>query len=111
MIHKVVLDDDRSAVLKRKLGVGDILILTDSTSERIFTIGIKPTECKDCPLGIICLDGSVKCRMLFYHKQKDSFNGHLPCNAYLLDGYDNLKPEASSHPIAYKQIDSLLEDL
>lgn len=110
MIHKVVLDEGRSAVLKRKLREGDILILKDDTSDRIFRIGVKSTMCEDCPLGMR-FDDSVTCHMLFYHKQKGPFTGNLPCNAALLDGYDRLKPGASSHPIAYKQIDSILEDL
>lgn len=111
MIHKVVLDEGREAVLKHKFREGDILILTDDTSQRIFTIGIKSTVCEDCPLGIRRLDDPVKCSMLFYYKRKGSCTGHLPCNADLLDGYDRLKDGASSHPISYKNIDSVLEEL
>ena len=110
MIHKVVLNKDRVAVLNHKFREGDIVVITDDSSERTFIIGDKPTTCEDCPLGMWFGD-AVKCHMSFHYKQKGLFTGNLPCNSDFLDGYDASQPGASSYPIAYKQIDSLLEEL
>ena len=110
MIHRVVLNKNRVAVLKLKFREGDILVLTDDTGERTFIIENKPTLCEDCPLGMYWYD-SVKCHMAFHYKQEGILTGNLPCNADFLDGFDKSKPGARSYPISYRQIDSLLEDL
>ena len=110
MIHRVVLNKDRVAVLNRKFREGDILILTDDTGERTFIIDNKATLCEDCPLGMYWNE-SVKCHMSFHYKKEGLCTGNLPCNADFMDGYDQSKPGASSYPISYRQIDSLLEDL
>lgn len=110
MIHKVVLNKDREAVLKRKFREGDIVVLTDDTSERTLLVLNKSIPCENCPLGMYRHD-AVKCHMAFHYKHEGTLAGNLPCNADFLDGYDKSKPGASSYPISYKQIDSLLEDL
>lgn len=110
MIHRVVLNKDRVAVLKRKFREGDIVVIADDTGERTFIIDNKSILCENCPLGIY-LNDSVKCHMTFHYKKEVLLTGNLPCNADFLDGYDKSKPGARSYPISYRQIDSLLEDL
>lgn len=107
MIHRVVLNEDRVAILKCKFREGDIVVLTDDTGERTFIIDDKPTQCEHCPFGMFL----NKCHMTFHYRQEGSFTGNLPCSANFLDGYDASKPGSSGYPISYKQIDTIMENL
>ena len=110
MIHRVVLDKARVAVLNRKLREGDIVVIIDDTSERMFIIGISPTLCADCPL---CMrsDDAEQCSVSFRNEQDDVHNVSLPCSSNFLDGYDVLEHGSRSYPISYKQIDTIMENL